>query len=43
MVEIVLHGCGLVVAVPVRRRSGYELTDPRITHSLDDPLEMVLA
>ena len=37
-----LRGCGLVVAVPEGRRSRYELTDPLITHALDDLLEMVL-
>ena len=37
-----LRGCGLVVAVPEGRRSRYELTDPRITHALNDLLDLVL-
>ena len=37
-----LRGCGLVVAIPDGRRTRYELTDPRITHALDDLLELVL-
>ncbi len=38
-----LRGCGLVVAVPVGRRSRYELADSRIGHALDDLLGLVLA
>lgn len=37
-----LRGCGLVVAVPEGRRSRYELTDPRISHALQDLLSLVL-
>lgn len=37
-----LRGCGLVVTVPEGRRSRYELSDPRISHALDDLLAMVL-
>ena len=37
-----LRGCGLVVAVPEGRRSRYELTDPRISHALEDLLSLVL-
>ena len=38
-----LRGCGLVVAIPVGRRSRYELADPRIGRALDDLLGVVLA
>jgi DNA-binding transcriptional ArsR family regulator len=31
-----LRDCGLVVAVPVGRRTRYELADPRLGHALDD-------
>src|SRR4051812_12723375 len=31
-----LRGCGLVVAVPLGRRTRYELADRRIGHALDD-------
>jgi DNA-binding transcriptional ArsR family regulator len=37
-----LRGCGLVVSVPVGRRSRYELTDARIGHALGDLLQLVL-
>jgi DNA-binding transcriptional ArsR family regulator len=38
-----LRGCGLVVAVPVGRRSRYELADPRLGHALDDLRAAVVA
>ena len=38
-----LRGCGLVVAVPMGRRTRYELADTRIRHALDDLLGLVLA
>jgi DNA-binding transcriptional ArsR family regulator len=38
-----LRGCGLVVAVPVGRRSRYELADPRLGHALDDLCQAVIA
>ncbi|MFV2196458.1 ArsR/SmtB family transcription factor [Nocardiopsis sp. LOL_012] len=38
-----LRDCGLVVAVPVGRRSRYELADPRLAHALDDLRTAVLA
>lgn len=38
-----LRGCGLVVAVPVGRRSRYELADPRLGHAITDLLGVVLA
>ena len=38
-----LRGCGLVVAVPVGRRSRYELADPRLGHALDDLRQAVIA
>ncbi|WP_028647688.1 helix-turn-helix transcriptional regulator [Nocardiopsis sp. CNT312] len=38
-----LRDCGLVVAVPVGRRSRYELADPRLAHALDDLRAAVLA
>lgn len=31
-----LRDCGLVVAVPVGRRTRYELADPRLGHALGD-------
>ncbi|KPC62689.1 ArsR/SmtB family transcription factor [Streptomyces chattanoogensis] len=31
-----LRDCGLVVAVPVGRRTRYELADPRLGHALDN-------
>lgn len=37
-----LRGCGLVVAEAEGRRSRYELADPRITHALNDILDLVL-
>lgn len=37
-----LRGCGLVVASPEGRRTRYELTDARLTHALDDLLDLVL-
>lgn len=38
-----LRDCGLVVAVPVGRRTRYELADPRLAHALDDLRTAVLA
>jgi DNA-binding transcriptional ArsR family regulator len=38
-----LRGCGLVVAVPIGRRSRYELADPRLGHAITDLLGVVLA
>ncbi|RNL86982.1 ArsR/SmtB family transcription factor [Halostreptopolyspora alba] len=38
-----LRDCGLVVAVPVGRRSRYELADARLGHALDDLRTAVLA
>jgi DNA-binding transcriptional ArsR family regulator len=38
-----LRGCGLVVAVPVGRRSRYELADARLGHAITDLLGVVLA
>lgn len=38
-----LRDCGLVVAVPVGRRTRYELADPRLGHALDDLRQAVLA
>ncbi|MBB4931911.1 DNA-binding transcriptional ArsR family regulator [Lipingzhangella halophila] len=38
-----LRDCGLVVAVPVGRRSRYELADSRLAHALDDLRTAVLA
>ncbi|MEV0486584.1 metalloregulator ArsR/SmtB family transcription factor [Streptomyces sp. NPDC050508] len=38
-----LRDCGLVVAVPVGRRTRYELADPRFAHALDDLRTAVLA
>jgi DNA-binding transcriptional ArsR family regulator len=38
-----LRDCGLVVAVPVGRRTRYELADPRLSHALDDLRTAVVA
>ncbi|MET7714745.1 metalloregulator ArsR/SmtB family transcription factor [Streptomyces sp. NPDC005407] len=38
-----LRDCGLVVAVPVGRRSRYELADERLGHALDDLRTAVVA
>jgi DNA-binding transcriptional ArsR family regulator len=38
-----LRDCGLVVAVPVGRRTRYELADPRLGHALQDLRTAVLA
>ena len=38
-----LRDCGLVVAVPVGRRTRYELADPRLSHALDDLRAAVVA
>lgn len=38
-----LRDCGLVVAVPVGRRTRYELADPRLGHALDDLRTAVVA
>ncbi|GGX42446.1 transcriptional regulator [Streptomyces noursei] len=38
-----LRDCGLVVAIPVGRRTRYELADPRIGHALDDLRTAVVA
>ncbi|MFF0306163.1 ArsR/SmtB family transcription factor [Streptosporangium sp. NPDC004379] len=38
-----LRDCGLVVAVPVGRRTRYELADPRFGHALDDLRAAVVA
>jgi DNA-binding transcriptional ArsR family regulator len=38
-----LRDCGLVVAVPVGRRTRYELADARLGHALDDLRAAVLA
>lgn len=38
-----LRGCGLVVAVPVGRRTRYELADSRLGHALTDLRSTVLA
>lgn len=38
-----LRDCGLVVAVPVGRRTRYELADARLGHALDDLRTAVLA
>lgn len=38
-----LRDCGLVVAVPVGRRTRYELADPRLGHALDDLRAAVVA
>ncbi|MGW0737972.1 ArsR/SmtB family transcription factor [Streptomyces sp. NPDC002851] len=38
-----LRDCGLVVGVPVGRRTRYELADPRLAHALDDLRTAVVA
>ncbi|WP_269855990.1 ArsR/SmtB family transcription factor [Streptomyces sp. RPT161] len=38
-----LRDCGLVVAVPIGRRTRYELADPRLGHALDDLRTAVVA
>ncbi|TKA02081.1 ArsR/SmtB family transcription factor [Actinacidiphila oryziradicis] len=38
-----LRDCGLVVAVPVGRRTRYELADERLGHALDDLRNAVVA
>ncbi|MEU6611999.1 metalloregulator ArsR/SmtB family transcription factor [Streptomyces shenzhenensis] len=38
-----LRDCGLVVAVPVGRRTRYELADERLGHALDDLRSAVVA
>jgi DNA-binding transcriptional ArsR family regulator len=38
-----LRDCGLVVAVPVGRRTRYELADARLGHALDDLCTAVVA
>ncbi|GIH49877.1 transcriptional regulator [Microbispora rosea subsp. rosea] len=38
-----LRDCGLVVAVPVGRRTRYELADERLGHALDDLRTAVIA
>ncbi|WP_097231106.1 ArsR/SmtB family transcription factor [Streptomyces zhaozhouensis] len=38
-----LRDCGLVVAVPVGRRTRYELADERLGHALDDLRAAVVA
>ncbi|GII02048.1 ArsR/SmtB family transcription factor [Planobispora takensis] len=38
-----LRDCGLVVAVPVGRRTRYELADDRLGHALDDLRAAVVA
>lgn len=38
-----LRDCGLVVAVPVGRRTRYELAHPRLGHALQDLRTAVLA
>ncbi|BCL29894.1 ArsR/SmtB family transcription factor [Streptomyces aurantiacus] len=38
-----LRDCGLVVGVPVGRRTRYELADPRLGHALDDLSAAVVA
>jgi DNA-binding transcriptional ArsR family regulator len=38
-----LRDCGLVVAVPIGRRTRYELADPRLAHALDDLRKAVVA
>lgn len=38
-----LRDCGLVVGVPVGRRTRYELADPRLGHALDDLRAAVVA
>ncbi|MBB6439294.1 ArsR/SmtB family transcription factor [Streptomyces candidus] len=38
-----LRDCGLVTAVPVGRRTRYELADPRLGHALDSLRDAVVA
>jgi DNA-binding transcriptional ArsR family regulator len=38
-----LRDCGMVVAVPVGRRTRYELADERLGHALDDLRNAVVA
>ncbi|WP_329081534.1 MULTISPECIES: ArsR/SmtB family transcription factor [unclassified Streptosporangium] len=38
-----LRDCGLVVTVPVGRRTRYELADPRLGHALTDLSSAVIA
>jgi DNA-binding transcriptional ArsR family regulator len=38
-----LRDCGLVIAVPVGRRTRYELADERLGHALDDLRTAVVA
>ena len=38
-----LRGCGIVVGVPEGRQVRYELVDARLTHALNDLLEVALA
>ncbi|MFI7034115.1 ArsR/SmtB family transcription factor [Microbispora rosea] len=38
-----LRDCGLVVAVPIGRRTRYELADERLGHALDDLRTAVIA
>lgn len=38
-----LRDCGLVIGVPVGRRTRYELADPRLAHALDDLRTAVVA
>ncbi len=38
-----LRDCGLVMTVPVGRRTRYELADPRLGHALDDLRTAVIA
>ncbi|MES5820878.1 metalloregulator ArsR/SmtB family transcription factor [Streptomyces sp. RG80] len=38
-----LRDCGLVIAVPVGRRTRYELADPRLAHALEDLRAAVVA
>lgn len=38
-----LRSCGIVVGVPIGRRTGYKLADKNLTHALRDLLEVVLA
>ena len=38
-----LRDCGLVIGVPVGRRTRYELADPRLAHALEDLRAAVVA
>ncbi|MEU2263848.1 metalloregulator ArsR/SmtB family transcription factor [Streptomyces sp. NPDC019645] len=38
-----LRDCGLVIGVPVGRRTRYELADPRLAHALDNLRTAVVA